>query len=196
MTDLRVPGQDPSVQLDGTGPTLPSEDAGFRALFHREAGYVWATLRRLGVHPSDVEDVTQEVMLRVFRLQGDYDPSRPLRPWIFGIAHRVAAEWRRHRRRHPEDPTDFDDRDLASTQGDAEAAVAARQAKALVERALLAVEVDRRAVFILHDLEGCPAPDIARTLEIPVNTAYSRLRLAREEFRAEVARLHSGRTGR
>jgi RNA polymerase sigma-70 factor (ECF subfamily) len=74
--------------------------------------------------------------------------------------------------------------------------VAARQAKALVERALLAVEVDRRAVFILHDLEGCPAPDIARTLEIPVNTAYSRLRLAREEFRAEVARLHSGRTGR
>jgi RNA polymerase sigma-70 factor, ECF subfamily len=196
VTDLRVPGQDPSVQRDGTGPTLPSEDAGFRALFHREAGYVWATLRRLGVHPSDVEDVTQEVMLRVFRLQGDYDPSRPLRPWIFGIAHRVAAEWRRHRRRHPEDPTDFDDRDLASTQGDAEAAVAARQAKALVERALLAVEVDRRAVFILHDLEGCPAPDIARTLEIPVNTAYSRLRLAREEFRAEVARLHSGRTGR
>lgn len=196
MTDLRGPGQDPSVQRDGTGSALPSEDAGFRALFHREAGYVWATLRRLGVHPSDVEDVTQEVMLRVFRLQGDYDPSRPLRPWIFGIAHRVAAEWRRHRRRHPEDPTDFDDRDLASTQGDAEATVAARQAKALVERALLAVEIDRRAVFILHDLEGCPAPDIARTLEIPVNTAYSRLRLAREEFRAEVARLHSGRTGR
>lgn len=184
------------MQRDGPGPALPSEDAGFRALFHREAGYVWATLRRLGVHPADVEDVTQEVMLRVFRLQGEYDPSRPLRPWIFGIAHRVAAEWRRHRRRHPEDPTDFDDRDLASTQGDAEAAVAARQAKALVERALLAVEVDRRAVFILHDLEGCPAPDIARTLEIPVNTAYSRLRLAREEFRAEVARLHSGRTGR
>jgi DNA-directed RNA polymerase specialized sigma24 family protein len=56
------------VQRDGTGPALPSEDAGFRALFHREAGYVWATLRRLGVHPSDVEDVTQEVMLRVFRL--------------------------------------------------------------------------------------------------------------------------------
>lgn len=196
MTDLRAPGQEPSVQRDGTGPALPSEDAGFRALFHREAGYVWATLRRLGVHPSDVEDVTQEVMLRVFRLQGEYDPSRPLRPWIFGIAHRVAAEWRRHRRRHPEDPTAFEDRDLVSTHGDAEAEVAARQAKALVERALLAVEVDRRAVFILHDLEGCPAPDIARTLEIPVNTAYSRLRLAREEFRAEVARLHSGRTGR
>lgn len=196
MTDLRAPGQDPSVQRDGTGPALPSEDAGFRALFHREAGYVWATLRRLGVHPSDVEDVTQEVMLRVFRLQGEYDPSRPLRPWIFGIAHRVAAEWRRHRRRHPEDPTAFEDRDLVSTRGDAEAEVAARQAKALVERALLAVEVDHRAVFILHDLEGCPAPDIARTLEIPVNTAYSRLRLAREEFRAEVARLHSGRTSR
>lgn len=184
------------MQRERSEIVLPSEDARFRELFRREAGYVWASLRRLGVHPSEVEDVTQEVMLRVFRLLGDYDPARPLRPWIFGIAHRVASEWRRHRRRHPEDPTAFEDRELVSGAGDAEAELAARQAKAMVERALLAVEVDRRAVFILHDLEGCPVPEIARTLEIPVNTAYSRLRLAREEFRAEVARLHSGRTGR
>ncbi len=196
MTDSSGVGQEPLVQGDLPELVLPSEDARFRELFRREAGYVLASLRRLGVHPSDAEDVTQEVMLRVFRLLGEYDPSRPLRPWIFGIAHRVASEWRRHRRRHPEDPTAFEDKDLVSSQGDAESALATRQAKAMVERALLAVEVDRRAVFILHDLDGCPVPDIARTLEIPPNTAYSRLRLAREEFRAEVARLHSGRTGR
>lgn len=196
MTDSRGGGQTHPVPTDGPDRPLPSEDASFRAIFQREARYVWATLRRLGVHPADLEDLTQEVMFRVYRLLPGYDASRPMRPWLFGIAHRVAAEYRRHRRRHPEVPTAFDDRDAAPAPGDTEAEVAARQARALVERALLAVEVDRRAVFILHDLDGCPVPDIARTLEIPLNTAYSRLRLAREEFRAEVARLQTGRAGR
>lgn len=196
MTDSLPAGQEPPVQRDRSAIVLPSEDARFRELFLREAGYTLATLRRLGVHPSDVEDLTQEVMLRVFRLLSEYDPTRPLRPWIFGIAHRVASEWRRHRRRHPEVPTDLDDKHLAAGGADAEDALAARQAKSLVERALLALEIDRRAVFILHDLDGCPVPEIARTLDVPLNTAYSRLRLAREDFRAEVARLQSGRTGR
>lgn len=195
MTDPSPRGQTEGVQRDRSAPALPSEDARFRALFHSEVGYVWATLRRLGVPPADVEDVTQEVMLRVFRLLDAYDPTRPLRPWLFGIAHRVASEWRRHRRRRPEDLT-TNPGELAPSGSDVEAEVAARQARALVERALLAIEVERRAVFILHDLDGCPVPELARTLEVPLNTAYSRLRLAREEFRAEVARLQREGAGR
>lgn len=196
MTEPSPVGQTLPVQRDGSERALPSEDARFRELFLREGGYTLATLRRLGVHPSELEDLTQEVMIRVYRLLHEYDPNRPIRPWIFGIAHRVASEWRRHRRRHPEIPTEFTDRDLVGDSPDAEAALASQQAKLLVERALLGVEVERRAVFILHDLDGCPVPEIARTLDVPLNTAYSRLRLAREDFRAELARLHSGRTGR
>lgn len=160
----------------------PSRDPRFRAIFEAECPYVWSSLRRLGVAPADLEDVCQEVLVRVYRNLDAYDPARPLRPWIFGILHRVASEWRRHRRRHPEFPTDA--LDPADARPDAEHAASRAEARALVERCLAAVQVDRRAVMILHDLDGVAMPEIARALDLPLNTAYSRLRLARDEFRA------------
>jgi len=59
-----------------------------------------------------------------------------------------------------------------------------------VARALDTLDFDRRAVFILHEIDGVAIPEIARALEIPSNTAYSRLRLARADFGAAVRRLH------
>ena len=61
-------------------------------------------------------------------------------------------------------------------------------------RALDRVDIGRRAVFILADLEGRAVPEIATELGIPLNTAYSRLRLAREEFAAAALRLAKERT--
>ncbi len=173
MTDRSSGGQEHGV--------APSQDPRFRTIFDAESAYVWGSLRRLGVAPSDLEDVCQEVFVRVHRHLDSYDPARPLRPWIFGILHRVAAEWRRHRRRHPEAPTDA--LDPADWRPDAEHAAAVTEARALVERCLAAVHVDRRPVMMLHDLDGVAMPEIARALDLPLNTAYSRLRLAREEFR-------------
>jgi RNA polymerase sigma-70 factor (ECF subfamily) len=61
--------------------------------------------------------------------------------------------------------------------------------RALVHAALDTLDLDLRAVFILHDLDDCPVPEIAATLQIPLNTAYSRLRIARDRFRKAAARL-------
>ena len=66
---------------------------------------------------------------------------------------------------------------------------AADQDRRLVLRALEAVELDRRAVFVLYEIDGESMNAIAQSLGIPVNTAYSRLRLARDEFAAAVKRL-------
>lgn len=174
------------------GSPPPSQDPRFRAIFDAEARYVWTTLRRLGVSPADLDDVTQEVLLRVYRQLDQYDSARPLRPWLFGIAHRVASEWRRYRRRHPERPEDSVPEAVDSTPG-ADETVAAQQARTAVLRALDALEEDRRAVFILHELDGVAIPEVATALGIPLNTAYSRLRLAREDFRGAVTRLrHQG----
>ena len=65
----------------------------------------------------------------------------------------------------------------------------ASEARSIVVAALQAIDEHRRAVFILHELDEQPMPEIAAALEIPLNTAYSRLRLARDEFRAAVARI-------
>ena len=77
------------------------ERPSFRTLFDGEFSYVWNTLRRLGVAESDVLDQTQEVFVVVHGLLADYDPNRPVRPWLFAIAYRIACRYRslaRHRR--------------------------------------------------------------------------------------------------
>ena len=72
----------------------------FEAMFKAESSFVWHSLRRLGIARSDLEDLTHEVFLTVHRRLGDYDSSRPIRPWLFGITYRTAMRYRdlaRHR---------------------------------------------------------------------------------------------------
>jgi RNA polymerase sigma-70 factor (ECF subfamily) len=152
-----------------------------------EFGYVWRSLRRLGVPPRDLEDVTHDVFLRVYGQLDRYDPVRPARPWLFGFAFRVASDYRRLSRNHRE----VLDAEVEGTDPLPSAIDRLLEAESLSigYAALECVDIDRRAVFILHELDGSSIPDIARALAIPSNTAYSRLRAAREEFNAAVRRL-------
>jgi RNA polymerase sigma-70 factor (ECF subfamily) len=65
------------------------------------------------------------------------------------------------------------------------------EALGVAHRALEAMEIDRRAVFLMHEVDGFSIPEVAEALAVPLNTAYSRLRLARDEFRERVRRLRS-----
>jgi RNA polymerase sigma-70 factor (ECF subfamily) len=152
----------------------------FRAVFEAELDYVFATLRRFGVPPRDLEDVAHEVFLRVHQRWNEYEPSRPLRPWLFAFAFRLASDYRRLARHRRE--LFAEAAEPASAAPGADELLAGRDRRALVADALEDVEFERRAVLLLHDLEECPMDEVARMLEIPVNTAYSRLRVAREEL--------------
>ena len=173
-----------AAMTESTGPMPPADLA---RLYRDGFAYVYSTLRRLGVRERDLEDRTHDVFLVVHRHLADFDPRRPLRPWLFGIAFRVAAGERRRAGHQAEIPTAAVD--AAALVGDAEADVSAGQERALVLRALAGIDVDQRAVLILHDIDGCPAPAIASTLGVPLNTVYSRLRLARGKFADAVRRL-------
>ena len=165
----------------------------FETLYRAEFPYVWHTLRRLGVRDRDLEDLAHDVFVVVHRRLADYDPTRPLKPWLFGIAFRVAAGDRRRARVHAEIPSDAVD--VAADVPGADDQLAARQDRQLVLDALAALDLDRRAVFVMHDIDGHAAPEIAAAVGIPLNTVYSRLRLAREKFAAAVRRLHARRGG-
>jgi RNA polymerase sigma-70 factor (ECF subfamily) len=157
------------------------------AVFDEHFDYVWNALRRLGAREADLEDLVQEVFLRVHLRRGQYDATRPIRPWLFGFAFRVAADYRRLARHRVEAP--YEPFEAVDPAPPADRHVEGREEHALVQAALEAVELERRAVFVLHDLDEVPVPAIAETLGIPLNTAYSRLRLAREEFAAAAKRL-------
>jgi RNA polymerase sigma-70 factor (ECF subfamily) len=174
----------------GHGPVEPASVVGFTAVFEAEFDYVWNSLRRLGVRDGDLEDVTHDVFLAVSGKLRDFDARRPLRPWLFGFAYRRASDYRRLARNRFEV---FESAGEASDPSpDPLARAIAREGLGTAQAALEALELGRRAVFILHDLDGVPMPDIALELGIPVNTAYSRLRLARAELAAAVRRLRSG----
>jgi RNA polymerase sigma-70 factor (ECF subfamily) len=161
----------------------------FRELYDAHVAYVWSTLGRLGVTPADRDDALQEVFVHVHDLFADYDSSRPFKPWLFAIAYRVALRHhrKRGRRREQLEPPN----DVAAKAGGHDD-LRAREAREIVTRALSSIDIHRRAVFVMKEIDGHDVPEIADALGIPLNTAYSRLRVAREEFRDAVARIEGG----
>jgi RNA polymerase sigma-70 factor, ECF subfamily len=183
MTDLEP---SPETRTVEAAPSI-------EVLFRQEYSYVFHTLRRLGVHERDLEDVAQEVFLTVHAILDDYDRGRPLKPWLFGIAYRHALRYREKARHRRERIDSSPGSDAVAPQG-TEENVAVREARAVVLAALESVEDHRRAVFVMTEIDGFTAPEIAEALGIPLNTVYSRLRLARAEFERGARRI-AGREG-
>lgn len=159
----------------------------FDEVFKLNLGYVIHSLRRLGVREADLEDLAHDVFVIVHRKSTDYDPSRPIKPWLFGIAVRTASEHRRRasvRRETLGHTVESPDPSL-----DAVTRIEERQKRELVLSALESVDESRRPVLVMHDIDGFGMKEIVEALAIPLNTGYSRLRLARTEFAAAVARL-------
>lgn len=163
-------------------PMATPDEAVFAAAYDAEFEAVWLYLRRLGVPEADVEDAVHDVFVVAHRRYGTYDPSRPLRPWLLGIAFRVAAQWRR---RHRLEVTVADPEPDRPDEGRApDELVASQQVRSRLQAALSALDIHQRAVVVMHDLNGIPVPEIAASLDVPLNTVYSRLRLGRAKITA------------
>ena len=176
MTD-GVPAA-PALVQTAESPTAPV----FAAAYEAEFEGVWIYLRRLGVPAADLEDAVHDVFVVAHRRYATYDPSRPLRPWLLGIAFRVAAQWRRQRRHEVAQAEPG--RDVADAAQRPDEAVASLQARSQLHAALGRIDLDQRAVVVMHDLNGIPVPEIATALDVPLNTVYSRLRLGRAKVAA------------
>lgn len=166
---------------------MSANEFDFRALFNAHFAYVFHSLRRLGIPARDLPDVTHDVFLQVYRRRDQYDPARPPRAWLFAFAFRIASRYRRlsyNRYEQLDSPPE-----LADPAPGAVEQLVHEQALQLALQALDSLELTRRAVFILHELDGYSIPEVARTVGIPLNTAYSRLRLAREDFQKAARRL-------
>lgn len=154
-------------------------------IFQQYAPFAWRALRRLGVPECDVEDVCQEVFVVVHRKLGDFEGRSSLRTWIYGICARTASDYRRSGRVRREIVTDAPP-DAAHDGGQHEA-VALRQARAELDRILDTLDDDKRAVFVLYEIEELTMAEVAEALGCPLQTAYSRLHAARKRVEAGVA---------
>ena len=168
-----------------------SPDATFEAVYREHFEFAWASLRHLGVPESQVDDAVQELFIVVHRRLPEFDWDASVRTWMFAIAKRVAARQRRttsravRKKAAVAKETPHIDPDLLDD------AVARTQAGEILFEFLDSLDDDKREVFILAHLEGLRGPEIAEVIGIPVNTVYSRLRVAKERFDTRCQRLHA-----
>jgi RNA polymerase sigma-70 factor (ECF subfamily) len=175
--------------------SFPSgEVSPFAAVYKQYFDFVWSSVRRLGVSSASMDDVVQEVFIVIHSRLHTVQHPEALRSWIYGVARRTVGGYHRARRVKeasgaalavepsaqplPRTPCDI------AEQND--------QAK-LLFNLLEELDEPKREVFSMVELDELTVPEIAEILEIPLNTAYSRLRAARQAFEEAVAR-HSARS--
>lgn len=169
----------------------PARDARVRQMVASHFDFIWRSLRRLGLSGADAEDAAQEAFMIAARKLEQIGDGKE-RSYLYATALRVASTQRRTAARRREqrggalperaDPTPHADETLDR-----------RRARAMLDDVLAGMDLELRSVFVLFELEEMTAPGIAELLGIPTGTVASRLRRAREAFRAGVRRLRAER---
>jgi RNA polymerase sigma-70 factor (ECF subfamily) len=173
----------------GAAPALAEagEARSFEDLYDLYFDFAWRNLRRLGVPEALLDDAAQEVFLVVHRRLAELDERGALKQWIFGIVLRVARDTRRWLKRksphtqHAGAQVEADSIADDRCNGPDERTERSEAAR-MLHKLLDVLDDEKRAVFVLAELEQMTAPEIAEALGVNVNTVYARLRAARREF--------------
>jgi RNA polymerase sigma-70 factor (ECF subfamily) len=177
------------------GSTAASGAAGARPsleqVYTDHVDFVWRSIRRLGVPPAAVEDAVQDVFLVVSRRLAEFEGRSTLRTWLFAIVRRVARDHRPSRR-------EVGDAELIERAVDPDAPspsdrAAEAEGARLLHALLATLDDEKREAFVLADLEQMPVPEVAQALGLNLNTAYSRVRAARQDLDRALARLRAQR---
>jgi len=178
----------PALRSTDSAPAGDQLAARFDAMYADNHAFVWRCLRGLGLADDALEDAAQEVFLVVHRQIDRFEGRSSVKTWLFGIAHKVAANHRRATRRK--------DRRMGSLAAEPGAIAAGplehaqeQEAARFVRDFLAGAGAKKRDVFLLAVLEQMSVPDVAEALSIPLNTAYTRLRAARADFHRALARI-------
>ena len=173
------------LRLVHAAPPVPAPESTCLEAFERELDYLFETLHRLGAGPREAEDLAQEVFVVLHRHWATLDLTRPLRPYLFGVAFRIVCAHRRRRAREIPHPVV----DAPDHGANPEGLLQSKQSIEVLMTALEHVPLPRRAVVVMHDLDGVPIADVAQRLSISRFGAYARLRKARQELARAVRRL-------
>ncbi len=161
------------------------DQSSFMTLFDYYAPRVKAYLRRLGTSDSLAEDLSQEVMLAVWRKAATYDPAKAgVGTWIFTIARNLRIDVLRRERRpalDPDDPCLIPDPAPPADQ-----LIAVQREQEQVRSALSHLPADQVKVVTMAFYDGKSHGEIATELAIPLGTVKSRLRLAFRRVRGLV----------
>jgi RNA polymerase sigma-70 factor (ECF subfamily) len=183
--------QAPALATNGLTPLS------FDDVYTAEFAFVWRNLRRLGVAEDCLGDAAQDVFLVLHRKLPEFEGRAPLRSFVYSVVKRVASEHRRARGRNEAWRGTDGEKEVPGPQWhrpdhEAEQSEALR----LLLSLLATLDDDKRDAFVLAELEGMTAPEIAVAVGANVNTVYARIRAARAQIRNAWAEYQSTETRR
>ena len=194
LIERMVPSGAQSAAADEPARALAAPTPSFADVYQEHFDFVWRSARRLGIGAGAIEDFVQEVFVVVHRQLARFEGRSTLRTWLYGIVLRAVREHRRVTRR-------ADARRAPAPAGGCDSSVdtaalpdeqlALSQAARILEQVLDEMAPERREVFVMAELEQMSIPEIAALTGDKINTVYSRLRLAREDFERSVVRRHA-----
>ena len=170
----------------------------FEALIERYGRQIYNIAYRMAGNDADAKDLTQEAFIRVFRAFRRIDPQASLERWLYRIVSNLYIDMLRRRPKVRIESLDAPvvtqkggeiQRDVPDARADPEAAVLDAQLDSDVQRALLGLSPDLRAVVVLSDMEGYSYEEIGEMLRIPVGTVKSRLHRARRTLQDRLQHL-------
>lgn len=165
--------------MSSTAMEMSARAPDFPSLYRDYFGFAWASLRRLGVAAATIDDAAQDLWVTVHRRLESLDPAASVKAWLFGIARRVASHYRRTEQRHRRKLAAYSVSDVRKSNEP----IKRREAALTMEAFLSKLDETKRVAFVLSEVEGWSAPEIARVVGTNPNTVYSRVRLARQQLR-------------
>ena len=156
------------------------------SLFDRHEREIRAYVCRLGMSPSDCDDIVQSVFIEIMKSAGRFDPRLPARAWVYGIATMLVRRERRSLSRQAARLMRWAREKVEAEVQSPEECHRSDRARVSFERAYAGLSSKKKEVFALVVLQGLSGEQAARTLGIPVGTVWTRLHHAREELRRAV----------
>lgn len=157
-------------------------------IFEAHGRYVFRVLRHLGVPEAQVEDAVQEVFVVVHRRSSEWDGGARVTSWLYAIALRVAANYRKKHTGRRE-TTMAEVPDVASEASPEDEAMRS-ETRSRVLRALDELDDAQREVIVLFEIEQLPMAEVASLLSVPLQTAYSRLYAGRKLMATHLRKEH------
>lgn len=155
------------------------DPAAFPALVAAYRRPIYGYLVRSGIAPAERDDVFQTVFLRVHQAARRYEPSRPLKPWLFAIVANAVRNHVRDARAARSNLSHDDPPELPDGQPGADRTLEARQTVAWIEGAIADLPEAQRQVLLLVSVAELAQHEVAEVLAMPLNTVKTHLRRAR-----------------
>jgi RNA polymerase sigma-70 factor, ECF subfamily len=151
--------------------------------------FAYRTLQQLGVRYQDLDDLLHDVFIVVHRRLESFDPNRSVKAWLYGICknkvlnHRKSARWRREVLE-----SDLPDPSTEELQPNPEQCMSLEEQRKMLAEVLEVLDLDKRAILVMYEIDGMSYAEIAEVLDIPNGTVGSRLSEARNAFKKALTR--------